>query len=197
MNLDEILDQALEDFEKDNINKKAKNVMNKNVMNNKVSSSPSGYNSKTKTSRQQQAVDSTYGDEGIGIGTQQMIDGFNDPTFNDTLKTTLKSLSQTKQGGDTIDNLFQDLNTQYKPVNYNDFHNKNNMLSNLTNDPKNDISKFQNHDGDQAVEGTLKMLAEAQRGIEGYEAGAIEDTGEEIMNEMMKQFEELGKLLLR
>jgi hypothetical protein len=123
-----------------------------------------------------------------------MVNGFNDPTFNDTLKSTLKSLSQSKQGNDTVNSLFSNLNSQYPNTNYSDYHSQQDMLPNMSSDnPQINIDRFQNHNGDQSVPVTLKMLAEAQSGLEGYEATAIEDTGEHMMEEMMKQFEELGE----
>lgn len=200
MDLDEILDKALEDFEKDNINKRSKNILNKSTTANAT---------KSKINNQ-----STYErNEELPVGTQQMLNGFNDPRFNDTLATTLKSLSQTKQGGETIDNLFQNIATPYNKANYKDYQLNSSSISQLnayssssSNSSSSSSSStapmtgigaipidFNNTNSNQLVEGTLKALAEAQRGMEGFEAGAIQDTGEEMMNDMMKQFEELGR----
>ena len=72
----------------------------------------------------------------VKLGTMQMINGFNDPNYGDTLKTTLKSLSQTKQGTETVDNLFSNLNSQFNNTSYNDNYKSTNMLANMTNDPR-------------------------------------------------------------
>ena len=64
MNLDEILDQALEDFEKDNINKKAKNVISQDVMKDTSKSK-----NKSKSYNNQSGIDTTYGDEDLPRGS--------------------------------------------------------------------------------------------------------------------------------
>ena len=45
---------------------------------------------------------------------------------------------------------------------------------------------------DRTVAATLKMLADAQKGMEGFEAGKLEGVGETMMEEMMQQFQALG-----
>lgn len=40
---------------------------------------------------------------------------------------------------------------------------------------------------------TLKLIAEAQKGMEGFEAEKLEEVGESMMEDMMQQFEELGE----
>lgn len=37
------------------------------------------------------------------------------------------------------------------------------------------------------------MLAQGQKGMAGFEAGKMEETGEAMMEEMMAQFEALGE----
>ena len=36
------------------------------------------------------------------------------------------------------------------------------------------------------------MIAEAQKGMEGFEAGKFEEVGETMMEDMMQQFESMG-----
>ena len=43
------------------------------------------------------------------------------------------------------------------------------------------------------VAATLKMIAEAQKGMEGFEAGKLEEVGETMMEDMMQQFEAMGE----
>ena len=45
---------------------------------------------------------------------------------------------------------------------------------------------------DRTVAATLKMLSEAQNGMEGFEAGKLEGVGESMMEDMMQQFQSLG-----
>ena len=39
----------------------------------------------------------------------------------------------------------------------------------------------------------MSMLANAHRGMEGFEPGTIEEVGESMMEDMMSQFETLGE----
>jgi hypothetical protein len=39
----------------------------------------------------------------------------------------------------------------------------------------------------------MKMITQAQKGMEGFEPAKLEETGETMMEEMISQFEELGE----
>ena len=51
---------------------------------------------------------------------------------------------------------------------------------------------YSKYDYPQVAE-TLRMIAEAQKGMEGFEAGKLEEVGESMMEDMMQQFEALGE----
>lgn len=46
---------------------------------------------------------------------------------------------------------------------------------------------------DREVMAAMQMMGQAQKGMEGLEAGRLEETGEMMIDEMMAQFEELGE----
>jgi hypothetical protein len=46
---------------------------------------------------------------------------------------------------------------------------------------------------DREVAATMQMISSAQQGMEGFEAGKIEEAGENMIEEMMAQFESLGE----
>ena len=106
--------------------------------------------------------------------------GMNDETFGPTLQKTLQSLSHTSEGNENVEALFEQLakqfNTGLKP----------NVLPSGPDDP--DIET-----ADATVAETAQLLGQAQRGMEGFEVGKMEEVGESMMEEMMAQFEALGE----
>ncbi len=160
MDLDSILDQALDDFEEQQLNEKV---------------------------HEQQSLDGVD-DGGSELEAKRqrdhmnkMLDSLQDPEYGDVLQSTLQSLSGTTEGIQSVDNLFDDLAKQFQT----------NLKSNLYPDGPNDINGISL--GDREVASTMKMIATAQKGMEGFEPGKLEEVGEGMMEDMMAQFEALGE----
>jgi peroxin-19 len=158
MDLDSILDQALDDFEEQQLNEKV----------------------------HEQSVGS--GDDGLDLEAQRqrdhmnkMLDSLQDPEYGEVLQSTLQSLSGTTEGIQSVDNLFDDLAKQFQT----------NLKSNLYPDGPNDDIGISL--GDREVGSTMKMIATAQKGMEGFEPAKLEEVGEGMMEDMMAQFEALGE----
>ena len=113
---------------------------------------------------------------------EELMANMNDPRFGVTLTNTLSSLSGTTEGIQSVDQLYTMLNQTYDTSSQ-----KSNVLPS---DPNNedDIER-----ADRQVAGTLQMLGGAQKGMEGFEAGKMEEAGENMMEDMMAQFESLGE----
>lgn len=112
---------------------------------------------------------------------EQLMSSLDDPTYGKSLQSTLKSLSSTSGGVENVDQLFDQLAKQFET------NLKPSYMPNNPDDP-NEIRHT-----DREVAATLNMISNAQRGMEGFEAGKIEETGENMMEEMMAQFESLGE----
>jgi hypothetical protein len=113
---------------------------------------------------------------------EKLMDGMNDPRFGSTLTSTLASLSGTTEGIQNVDDLYTTLNQAYDTSSQ-----KSTVLPTNPDDPD-AIGK-----ADRQIAGTLQMLGGAQKGMEGFEASKLEDAGETMMEDMMAQFEALGE----
>jgi hypothetical protein len=162
--LDSLLDEALDDFEKQELEDKAREMTSSIDQSSNVMSNDSHAQRRAEAEKM-----------------KGLLDQMNDPRFGATLQTTLQSLSSTSEGVGSVDNLFQQLSQQYDtkiqssilPINPND----------------DDAIAL----GDRQVAGTLQMLGAAQQGMEGFEVSKLEDAGETMMEDMMAQFESLGE----
>ena len=165
MDLDAILDQALDDFEDQEVDKQAREVAEA-----------------SKGLDAEKAIEEVRRKNEL----MKMMASMQDPNYGETLQSTLKQLSGTSEGVESVDSLFEQLNAQ--------FENNDNMQSNnasyLPTGP-NDEKGIAN--ADREVAATLQMIGSAQAGMEGFEAGKMEAAGENMMEEMMAQFEALGE----
>jgi hypothetical protein len=106
--LDSLLDDALDDFEKQEMEDKAREMT-------------SSIDQSSHVMSQDQRRAETERMKGL-------LDQMNDPRFGATLQTTLQSLSSTSEGVGSVDSLFQQLSQQYDtkvqssilPINPND-----------------------------------------------------------------------------
>jgi len=110
-----------------------------------------------------------------------LMGSLDDPKYGKTLQSTLQSLSSTSEGVGSVDALFDQLAKQFET---------NHKSAHMPSDPNN-AAEIDN--ADREVVATLQMLSNAQQGMEGFEAGKIEEAGETMMEEMMAQFESLGE----
>lgn len=155
IDLDKILDDALDDFEEKDLATKAGDL------------EPNDHHEDTMKNKRMQML--------------KMMDNLDNPDSGEAVRTALRDLSQTKAGNDTVEDLFANLSKKF------DSSFKPSFVPNNLNDQESDI------DGaDRTISATLKMLAETQKGMEGFEAGKIEGVGETMMEEMMQQFQALG-----
>lgn len=117
----------------------------------------------------------------------KMMDDMTHPKYGDALQSTFKTLSGTADGIKTVNEVFdrtaqqaeKQLQTGFVPG------------GPVDTTPENLNSTVQS--ADREVASTLKLIAEAQKGMEGFEAGKMEEAGESMMEEMMSQFEALGE----
>mmetsp|Transcript_12481 Transcript_12481/g.17126 ORF Transcript_12481/g.17126 Transcript_12481/m.17126 type:complete len:314 (+) Transcript_12481:2-943(+) len=166
MDLDSILDQALDDFEEQELQEKTAAAS-------------------SSTSHQRDGEIDANDLEAERIQGQAQLASFlqslQDPSYGKTLQNTLKSLSSTSEGVKTVDSLFEDLSRQFesdgKPSYY----------------PDNENDKVGIEKADREVAATLQMVGRAHKGMEGFEAGKMEEVGETMMEEMMAEFESLGE----
>lgn len=113
---------------------------------------------------------------------EQLLAGMNDPTFGPTLQTTLRSLSKTTEGNQTVDDLFTNISKQFDTGLEPGF-----PVASSEKDEAG-VEKM-----DLTVATTLSMLSKAQRGMEGFETNKMEEVGESMMEQMMAQIEALGE----
>lgn len=112
---------------------------------------------------------------------EQLMGSLSDPQNGKTLQTTLKSLSSTSEGVESVDQLFDQIAKQFESN-----HKSTHMPSDYNNPDEINAA-------DREVAATLQMISSAQEGMEGFEAGKMEEAGETMMEEMMAQFESLGE----
>ena len=115
---------------------------------------------------------------------QRLLRGVEDPSFGPTVQSTLKSLSTTAEGNETVEDLFSSIADRFTDG-------SERSTSTFLPTGPNDAAGIAA--ADIEVARTLKMLGEAQRGMAGFEAGRIEEAGETMMEDMISQFEALGE----
>ena len=162
--LDNILDSALDDFEKEELAEKARNEAAKKAQ-------------KQTNDLLAKEVQRIADLENV----KKMMDSLNDPSFGHSIQSTLKSLSSTADGIENVDDLFHTIHNQFDV---------NNQL-NLTAKDANDTQGIQK--ADKEIAATLSLLSQAQTGMEGFEASKLEEVGESMMEDMIAQFETLGE----
>ena len=160
VDLDKILDDALDDFEEQDLAAKA------GILAEGHDSGNLDADDQLSTKRMQML---------------KMMEDMENQESGDAVRVALRDLSQTKAGNDTVEDLFANLSNQF------DTSFKPSFVPDNLNDQGNDVAG-----ADRTVAATLKMLAESQKGMEGFEAGRIEGVGETMMEEMMQQFQALG-----
>jgi hypothetical protein len=136
-----------------------------------------------------QADEKKHGDSGDFVGREEtakinlstLRDHFNVPAYGSTLQSTLKSLSSTQEGNETVENLFSHLATKF------DTNLKSTMMPTDPGDEK------QIHEADREIAATLQMIGAAQGGMAGVEVGKMEQAGESMMESMMAQYEALAE----
>eukprot|EP01039_Chlorochromonas_danica_P004955 gene4955-5438_t len=163
--LDAILDQALDDYEEQALKNQVNAVQNTSA------------ESEEEMLRQAQAAQEER------ERMEALLASLQDPAYGDVLQSTLKSLSGTQEGIQTVDELFEELSKQ--------FDNKKKPTSSLYPQDLNDTAGLSL--GDREVAATMNMIGASQRGMEGFEPAKIEEAGETMMDEMITQFEALGE----
>ncbi len=161
--LDSILDQALDDFEEQDLAEKVLKAEQKDD---------------TSEQMQQELEKEKLANR---VKMESMMSTLQDPTYGPTLQNTLRSLSTTTEGVESVDQLFDQLSKQFD----------HNMKPNYMPDGPDDTRGIEV--ADREVAATLQMIGSAQQGMEGFEAGKMEEVGESVMEDMMAQFEALGE----
>lgn len=164
--LDDILNDALDDFEEQETKDKIAEMASVSEMKDSTMSQADKEKEKLEEMRKMENI----------------MSGMNDPRFGNTLTSTLASLSGTTEGISSVDDLYSTLNSAYDTSSQ-----KSSVIPTNPNDPE-AIDK-----ADRQIAGTLQMLGGAQKGMEGFEASKMEDAGETMMEDMMAQFEALGE----
>lgn len=163
--LDFILDQALDDFEEQEIKSKASAVV--------ASGSPDDEAPDTALLAEQEKAAELE-------NMRKLLSQLDDPSFGSTLKKTLQSLNSTSDGVQNVDDLLEQLAQQFQTANVPS------IVPNNPDDPS--ISHT-----DRRVAGALQMMGNAQEGMEAMEPSRLEEVGETMMQDMMSQFEALGE----
>ena len=143
--LDSILDQALDDFEEMELADKA----------DKLAKEKEGRESNESNTNNDHVTESEEEKVKAMEHMQNLISELNNPNYGETLQTTLKSLSQTKEGGAQVDDLFQSLEDQFKQ------EHKPSFLPDGPDDTKGIET------ADREVAATLSRLAQAQKDMQG------------------------------
>jgi hypothetical protein len=112
---------------------------------------------------------------------EQLMSSLADPTYGKSLQSTLKSLSSTSEGVENVDQLFDQIAKQFET----------NLKSTAMPSDPNNPTEIAN--ADREVAATMQMISSAQQGMEGFEVGKMEEVGETMMEDMMAQFESLGE----
>eukprot|EP01042_Synura_sphagnicola_P003965 gene3965-4978_t len=165
--LDSILDSALDDFEDQELREKtAATASISNV---------SEYS-------QGDGNGSLPDDENIIAleNMRKLLAEMEDPTYGETLQNTLRNLSSTSEGNENVENLIEEISKQFK-------------TGELPNIIPNGLDQNSVEGADRQVAATLQMLGSSQQGMIGMEASRIEEAGENMMQDMMAQFEALGE----
>lgn len=165
VDLDSILDDALDEFEEQQLTEKAAEAQ-------KNETKGSGQAGKTMTAAER-AVKAAE--------LEELMKGVEDPRFGSTVQKTLQDLSNTEEGNANVEDLFSQLNHKFDDQRRPDY----------IPDEKEGPAGVAAADFD--VSNTLKMLGEAQKGMAGVDASKMEEAGEGMMDDMMAQFEALGE----
>ncbi len=162
--LDSILDDALDEFEQQQLAEKA---AAEQASKDKIESS------KKVASAAERAAKAAE--------LQALLRGVENPEFGSTVAKTLQDLSNTEEGNSTVEDLFSQIRGSYSD----------DRRTTFLPDPQEGQAGIMAADFD--VSKTLKMLGEAQRGMAGIDASKMEEAGESMMEDMMAQFEALGE----
>jgi peroxin-19 len=168
--LDNILDSALEDFEEQQLLEKAAATAQKDSAAAKSKAQKTLAQEKEKRARAEEMA--------------RLMKGVEDPEFGPTVQKTLQDLSNTEEGNQTVEDLFSGLKDKFVDDKRTSFLPDGQPM-------QDDAEGIQNADFEVAK--TLKMLGEAQKGMAGFEAGKMEEAGEQMIEDMMGQFESLGE----
>lgn len=163
--LDDILNQALDDFDEQELNEQLAQAEREGKQEDPMAREMEVQREKDRNRAHM----------------EQLMSSLSDPKYGKSLQSTLKSLSSTSGSVETVDQLFDQLAKQFE-TNLKPTHMPNNP------DNADDIRV-----ADREVAATMQMISNAQHGMEGFEAGKIEQAGENMMEEMMAQFESLGE----
>jgi peroxin-19 len=161
VDLDLILDQALDDFEEQELEENTEKALQGD-----------------KNEEEDEEAKKMEEAERM----RQLMEGMNDPRFGDTLQSTLRSLSKTNEGNQNVEDLFNSINER--------FDMSEQQQTKFMPDGPEDTEGIKNADREVAT--TLQMLANAQKGMQGFGAAKMEETGETMMEDMMSQFQSLG-----
>ncbi|GMI03700.1 hypothetical protein TrVE_jg3584 [Triparma verrucosa] len=164
--LDDILNAALDELEDDDLEDAAggDGMQKKEKEKKKVDMSD-----KAKAAERER-IDKTMEDENKKNATDAMnklISDLQNPVYGDALQESLKSLSGTMEGVDTIEDYLDD---KFKDVKHND-----------------------TTEADRTVNKLLDDLGKAGANFEGMETTQVETMGEDIMSQMMGEFEKMGE----
>lgn len=164
--LDAILDQALDEFEEQTMKEKlAKETAQDKAEEERLNSA---MDEQEKLENQRRM--------------EKLLSSLQDPAYGPSLQSTLRSLSTTQEGVQTVDELFDNLAKQFqtnltKPVLYPDGSGDHQGIEL----------------GDREIAATMQMIGSAQKGMEGFEPAKLEEVGENMMEDMIQQFEAMGE----
>jgi len=167
--LDSILDDALDDFEDAN---RAKEVID------------------TSGDKDLQQIMSQISKEGEEKANNELINQFQqlmsdvgDPNNSDHLEKTFKAMSGNLEGMENLTSMMDML--------------KDNHPTPSSQDPmmagQNQVESEGGLNGERVKNQTLKMMGNAGRDMEGMDSNTVEEAGEELMTEMIGEFEKLGQ----
>jgi len=160
--LDALLDQALDDFEDQELQDKAARLQADN--------------------NEEEAQKKQMDREAANVEKlQDLLTNMEDKKFGKTLSTTMKDLSGTSQGNETVEDMFKQMadgyQTDHKP-------------SYMPSGPDDEEGMSA---ADRQVAAAMQMMGQAQVGMQGLDVNKMEETGETMMDDMMQQFEALGE----
>jgi len=170
VDLDKILDSALDEFEEQELSRKAANKADGES----VASSEAGSLADKRRKDKQHTADMEQ--------MSSLMFHMSDPTYGPTVSNTLMSLSGTAEGVGNVNSLFTSIDKQFDGGQ---------QPTHLPTGPP----EFQGtvETAERDLVSTLQMLNQAQAGMEGVEAGKLEEDGERMMEDMIAQFEALGE----
>jgi peroxin-19 len=101
-----------------------------------------------------------------------LVDNLRNPAFKDTLEMTLRALSGNEEGARTIEQFVRD---------------QRDRAERLISDEAPDVEL------DRGLSRTMELLATSSSNMEGLEPAQIEQSGDEMMTNMIAEFEKLGQ----